>query len=229
MKVTPHHPYRLIEPLDILFEDGEALAINKPAGLAVDTPRDGSASVELQLSDLRLGFARPPFITHRIDRDTSGCLLLARNPKALKRIMAAFEAGTVEKAYIAILDGVPGEPEGWINLPLAKISSREEGWRMIGDKGGKPAATRWRMLDERNGRTLVLFTPKTGRTHQLRVHAAEGLGVPIQGDLVYGKPRVGGMMLHAWRISVPRDGKPPIAAEAPFPRRFIEAGFDAPV
>ncbi len=226
--VTPIHPLRLIEPLTILFEDGEVLAINKPAGLAVDRPRDGALSVESLLPELRLGFARPPQITHRIDRDTSGCLALARNPKAAKRIMAAFEAGTVEKAYLAILDGVPGEAEGRIDLPLAKVSSREAGWRMIVDEAGKPATTHWQVLAERDGRSLVLFTPKTGRTHQLRVHAAQGLGMPILGDPVYGRASAEGMMLHAWKLLIPRAAKPPIAAEAPFPDRFRQAGFDAP-
>ncbi|NIJ09607.1 tRNA pseudouridine32 synthase/23S rRNA pseudouridine746 synthase [Sphingomonas vulcanisoli] len=226
--VTPHRPHRLIERLDILFEDGEAIAISKPAGLAVDRPRDGSPSVESLLPDLRLGFGRPPFITHRIDRDTSGCLVLARNPKALKRVMAAFEEGAVEKTYLAILNGIPDQAEGVIDLPLAKISSREAGWRIIADPNGKPALTHWRKLAEKGERSLILFTPQTGRTHQLRVHAAEGLGLSILGDPVYGQPRADGMMLHAWKISIPREGKPPIAAEAPFPDRFRKAGFDAP-
>ena len=142
--------------------------------------------------------------------------------------MTAFEAARVEKAYCAILDGVPAGAEGKIDLPLTKVSSAAAGWRMIGDRKGRPAATHWRLLAEKGGRSLVLFTPRTGRTHQLRVHAAEGLGLPIVGDPIYGRSDVRGMMLHAWRIGVPREGKPPIAAEAPFPQRFIDAGFDAP-
>ena len=226
--VTPHHSRPPVRPLAILFEDGEAIVIDKPAGLAVDRPRDGSPAVETMLPDLRLSFARPPQISHRIDRDTSGCLLLARNPKALKRIMAAFEAGTVDKAYLAILDGVPHAEAGTIDLPLAKISSREAGWRIVVDPEGKPARTRWHRLASQDGRSLVLFEPETGRTHQLRVHAAKGLGLPILGDPVYGTAAAGGMMLHAWRLGVPRGAKPAIAAEAPFPDRFREAGFHAP-
>jgi len=85
--------------LPILFEDGEALVIDKPAGLAVDAPRDGGLSLENYLDALRFGFARWPTAVHRLDRDTSGCLLLARNPKAHKRFAAAFEAKQVEKVY----------------------------------------------------------------------------------------------------------------------------------
>lgn len=214
--------------LPILFEDAEAIVIDKPAGLAVDGPRAGGPSIEAMLDTLRFGFQRSPHITHRLDRDTSGCLALARNPKSLKRVMAAFEAGGVEKRYLAIVEGVPAEAEGAIYLPLLKISSAEEGWRMIGDRKGKPATTEWRTLAERDGRALILFTPRTGRTHQLRVHAAEGLGLPIMGDPVYGRPARSGLMLHAWSLSIPRDGKPPIAAEAPVPLRFSHLGFDAP-
>ena len=212
----------------ILFIDGEAIVVDKPAGLPVDFPRDGSLSVENHLDSLRFGFQRRPAAAHRLDRDTSGCLLLARNPKALARFGRAFEAGQVGKAYLAILDGVPAEAEGVIDLALAKVSSREAGWRMVPDPKGKAARTRWRMLAEAKGRALVLFEPETGRTHQLRVHAVDGLGVPILGDPVYGRGTPGGTMLHAWRLSVPRDGKPPVAAESPFPERFSALGFDAP-
>ncbi|MBO9714619.1 RluA family pseudouridine synthase [Sphingomonas sp.] len=215
----------------ILFLDGEAVVIDKPAGLAVDTPRDGSPSVEAMLDQLTFGFQRLPQPVHRIDRDTSGCLLLARNPKAMKRFGQAFEAGEVTKRYIAILDGVPEGEAGIVDLPLAKVSSAATGWRMRGDpRHGKPARTRWRLLQmgegQAKGRALVAFYPETGRTHQLRVHAAEGLGIPIMGDPVYGAGALPlGMMLHASALSVPRPGKRDITADAPWPRRFEEAGF----
>lgn len=209
----------------ILFIDGEAMVIDKPAGLPVDAPRDGSLSLDNHLDGLRFGFRRWPSAAHRLDRDTSGCLLLARNPKALARFGAAFEAGEVTKAYLAVLDGVPEAAEGRIDLALGKVSTREAGWRMVPDARGKPARTRWRRLAEARGRALILFEPETGRTHQLRVHAASGLGVPILGDPVYGRGTPGGTMLHAWRLSVPRGDKPPVAAEAPLPERFAALGF----
>ena len=111
----------------ILFIDGEAIVIDKPAGLPVDRPRDRSESLEDLLGELTFGFGRLPQPVHRLDRDTSGCLLLARNPKAHKRFGQAFEAGTVVKRYLAILDGEPGEDGGTIDLPLIKISSEAEG------------------------------------------------------------------------------------------------------
>ena len=178
------------------------------------------------LADLKMGFQRLPHPIHRLDRDTSGCLLLARNPGAAKRFGQAFEAGQVTKRYVAVLDGVV-EGQGLVDLPLAKVSTRAAGWRMVGDAAGKAARTHWRTIEVRDGRTLVEFRPETGRTHQLRVHAAEGLGVPIAGDPVYGR---GGpaMMLHAVFLSLPRANKPPAEAAAPLPPRFAHLGFVLP-
>ncbi|MGP1283111.1 MAG: RluA family pseudouridine synthase [Parasphingopyxis sp.] len=206
----------------ILFIDGEAIVIDKPAGLPVTRPKRGGDSVEDRLGSLRRGFARPPMIVHRLDQDTSGCLLLARNPKALKRFNRIFAEGEVSKTYWAVLDGELGAESGTVDLPLAKRSTRERGWWMVADRRGKPARTHWTTRKVEGGRTLVEFRPETGRTHQLRVHAREGLGVPILGDPVYGDggPR---MLLHARTLSVPRDGKADIVAEAPLPDHFANA------
>jgi len=212
--------------IPILFEDGEALVIDKPAGLPIERPRRGGASLEDHVEQLKLGFQRPPVPVHRIDTDTSGCLLLARNPKALKRFAKAFEDRLVEKRYLGVLAGVPSTSEGTIELSLSKISSAEKGWRMIAAKKGKPSITHWRVLAEIDGHALLEFRPETGRTHQIRVHCQAGLGMSLLGDPVYGNgkgaPRT---MLHAAAIGVPRDGKPPIAATAPLPRDFTALGF----
>lgn len=200
----------------ILFIDGEALVLNKPAGLPVDTPKRGGDSVERRLDELKCGFKRPPTAMHRLDQDTSGCLLFARHPSARAKFQGAFESGTVRKTYLAILAGVPEGADGLIDLPLSKKSSAEAGWRMVGDPAGQSARTRWRKLAERDGRTLVEFIPETGRTHQIRVHAREGLGAGIVGDFVYGLPG-GPMLLHASRLSVPRGTKAVIDATAPLP------------
>ena len=208
----------------VLFIDGEAIVIDKPAGLPVDTPRDRSLSVEMQRDALTFGFQRLPTIVHRIDRDTSGCLLLARNPKAHKRFQQAFEEGQVMKRYLAIIDGSPEADSGTIDMALAKRSSPQTGWRMVPDLKGKTARTRWRVLARNGGRAFVALFPETGRTHQLRVHMAEGLGMPIIGDPVYGR---GGeaMLLHAAAVSLARPGKRDVAAEAPLPEPFRAAGF----
>jgi tRNA pseudouridine32 synthase/23S rRNA pseudouridine746 synthase len=201
--------------------------IDKPAGLPVDAPRRGGDSLAARLGELRLGFHRPPAPVHRLDQNTSGCLLLARHPKAAKRFGHAFEQGQVEKTYLAVVDGEIEAQDGLIDLPLRKVSSAEQGWRMVGDPNGTPARTRWRKLETRDGRTLVEFSPLTGRTHQLRVHALEGLGAGIAGDPVYGSasgpPSTGSgqpMMLHALRLLVPRETKPAIDVTAPLPPHF---------
>ena len=212
--------------LPILFEDGEALVIDKPAGLPLDRPRAGGISLDDRLDELKLGFQRAPAPVHRLDQDTSGCLLLARNPKALKRFSAAFEDRLVEKRYLGIVAGRVAEEGGTIALGLAKISSAEKGWRMIPAKKGKPAVTHWRKLAECEGLTLVEFRPETGRTHQIRVHAASGLGAPLLGDPIYGGPKgAARTMLHASALGLARDGKPPIVAAAPLPADFVALGF----
>ena len=212
--------------IPILFEDGEALVIDKPAGLPIERPRRGGGSLEDHFEALKLGFQRAPVPVHRIDTDTSGCLLLARNPKSLKRFAKCFEDRVVEKRYLGVLSGVPADSEGTIELSLSKISSAEKGWRMIAARKGKPSITHWRVLHEIDGRALLEFRPETGRTHQIRVHCQAGLGMPLLGDPVYGigkgAPRT---MLHAAALSVPRDGKPPVAATAPLPRDFTALGF----
>ncbi|MCA1660982.1 MAG: RNA pseudouridine synthase [Novosphingobium sp.] len=212
--------------IPILFEDAEALVIDKPGGLPLERPRAGGESLADRLDELRLGFQRAPVPVHRLDADTSGCLLLARNPKALKRFAAAFEAREVEKLYLGILAGaLPGQ-EGTIELALSKISSAEKGWRMIPAKKGKRSVTHWRKLASKGGLTLVEFRPETGRTHQIRIHAASGLGAALLGDPVYGTGKgAARTMLHAAALSVPRASKPPVAARAPLPADFAALGF----
>ncbi len=213
--------------LPILFEDGEALVIDKPAGLPLDRPRAGGECLEDYLEQLKLGFQRAPSPVHRLDRDTSGCLLLARNPKALKRFSAAFEERQVEKTYLGLVAGEVAEESGTIELSLSKISSEKDGWRMIPAKKGKPAVTHWTRIVVRDGISLIKFMPVTGRTHQIRIHALAGLGFPLVGDPIYGKGdrRVGRTMLHASALILHRGEKPPITATSPLPTDFGILGF----
>jgi tRNA pseudouridine32 synthase/23S rRNA pseudouridine746 synthase len=214
--------------IDILYEDGEALVIDKPGGLPIERPRKGGPSLEDHLDQFKLGFQRAPMPVHRLDTDTGGCLLLARNPKALARFSRAFEEGAVAKTYLGLVADELQESEGRIELALSKISSKEKGWRMIPAKRGKPSITDWRRLWVGDGVTLVEFRPVTGRTHQIRVHAASGLRFPLVGDPVYGKPnpRCRRTMLHASTLEVQRAGKTPIVANSPLPADF--AAFDLP-
>lgn len=214
----------------ILFEDGEALVIDKPAGLPLDPPRAGGDSLENHLDALRFGFQREPHPVHRLDQDTSGCLLLARNPKALKRFSAAFEAREVEKVYLGIVAGEVQGESGTIELALSKISSAEKGWRMIPAKKGKPSVTHWKVLSRKPGMTLVEFRPETGRTHQIRIHALAGLGHALVGDPVYGDGKVAWRtMLHASELKVMREGKEPIDAYSPMPLDFAAFAFELPM
>jgi tRNA pseudouridine32 synthase/23S rRNA pseudouridine746 synthase len=205
----------------ILFIDAEAIVLDKPAGLPVDAPRRGGESIASRLDELRAGFKRPPTPMHRLDTDTSGCLLFARSPKARAIFQQAFEARAVEKYYLAVIGREIAEVEGVINLPLLKQSSAEAGWKMVGDPAGVTATTRWRRLAVLGDATLVEFRPVTGRTHQIRAHAREAFGTGIVGDRVYGIPG-GPMLLHASRLVVPRDGKPAIDVTAPLPDYFAE-------
>ena len=216
--------------LPILFEDGEALVIDKPGGLPLDRPRAGGHCLDDYLEQLKLGFQRPPAPVHRLDQDTSGCLLLARNPKALKRFSAAFEERQVEKSYIGLVAGELAEEAGTIELALSKISSEKDGWRMIAARKGKPAITHWERLAVHDGVTMVRFKPVTGRTHQIRIHALAGLGFALVGDPVYGKKdrRVTRTMLHASGLTLHRGDKPPISATSALPADFAILGFAEP-
>ncbi|MEO0642374.1 MAG: RNA pseudouridine synthase [Pseudomonadota bacterium] len=215
----------------IIFEDGEALVIDKPAGLSIDRPRKGGECLEDHLEALKLGFQRAPVPVHRLDTDTSGCLLLARNPKALKRFNKAFEDRQVEKTYLAVLAGHPEGTSGTIRLKLAKISSEAKGWRMIAAKKGKEAVSHWELVHTLGPHSVIRFRPETGRTHQLRIHAHKGLGAPLLGDPIYGSEAQRGKgarrtMLHASHLTITREGKPPIAAHAPLPADFTALGVN---
>ena len=205
----------------ILFIDGEAIVLDKPAGLPVDAPRRGGESLSSRLDELRCGFKRLPTPMHRLDQDTSGCLLLARNPNARAMLQQAFEQRQVGKYYLAVIGRELEEEGGTISVPLGKRSSAEAGWRMVADPAGQSAETEWRRILVRGGSTLVEFRPLTGRTHQIRAHAREAFGCGIVGDRVYGTPG-GSMLLHASRLVVPRPGKQDIDVTAPLPEHFGE-------
>ncbi|HEY7005830.1 MAG TPA: RNA pseudouridine synthase [Sphingomicrobium sp.] len=205
----------------ILFIDAEAIVIDKPSGLPVDTPRRGGDSIASRLDELKCGFKRPPTPMHRLDTDTSGCLLFARTPKARAQFQQAFETRAVEKHYLAVVATEISDEAGEIDIPLAKHSTAEAGWKMVADPNGLAAMTHWRRLAVRDGATLVELHPLTGRTHQIRAHAREAFGRGIVGDRVYGVPG-GPMLLHASRLVVPREGKPAIDVTAPLPDYFGE-------
>jgi tRNA pseudouridine32 synthase/23S rRNA pseudouridine746 synthase len=211
-------------PFALLYRDTHLIVIDKPAGMAVHPGPQTPDSLEDFLPDLAFGNQRWPILAHRLDRDTSGCLVLARHPKAIKRVSAMFEAGQVKKLYWAVLESLPDDDSGTIDAPLLKISSAEAGWRMVVDRRGKRAVTHWQVIDR--AARLVEFRPETGRTHQLRVHAAV-LGHPILGDPVYGAGK-GPMRLHARAITLPYDPAAPLTITAALPADWPSQALFSP-
>ncbi|WP_019015063.1 RluA family pseudouridine synthase [Elioraea tepidiphila] len=205
----------------VLYRDEAVLVIDKPAGLPVHRGPRGGASVEDLLESLRFGKRRLPQPAHRLDADTAGCLVLGRTKPALAALGRAFAEGAVEKVYWAVVRGGPTVEMGEIALPVAKRSTREAGWRMVVDPAGAPALTLWRVLGRGADRTWLELRPRTGRTHQLRVHCA-AMGWPILGDAVYGAGEPGGLALLARSIAIPSLG---VAAEAPVPAPMQRQGM----
>ena len=213
----------------LLHRDGLMLIIDKPAGIAVHAGPRGGDTLEDFLGQLRFGLPADPQLAHRLDRDTSGCLVLGRHRKALRRLGALFAEGKVEKTYWALVLGAPAQDSGRIEAPLAKLNA-VKGWKMLVSADGQPAVTEWRVLGRGAGRAWIECRPLTGRTHQIRVHLAH-LGHPILGDPLYGprdqESRGQPLHLHARRIVVPLyPGKPAIVAEAPLPAA-LTPGFAA--
>jgi tRNA pseudouridine32 synthase/23S rRNA pseudouridine746 synthase len=208
----------------LLYRDGLMLVIDKPAGMAVHRGPKGGESLEDHFDALRFGLPRAPALAHRLDRDTSGCLVLGRHRKALAALGRMFKNGAVGKTYWAVVEGGPEADEGRIELALSK-RDETRGWWMKPDPEGQPAVTTWKVLGRGDGLTWLAMEPVTGRTHQLRVHAAE-MGWPIVGDNIYGSaPREGGptLHLHSREIVVPiSKNKPPVVTTAPVPEHMRE-------
>jgi tRNA pseudouridine32 synthase/23S rRNA pseudouridine746 synthase len=208
----------------LLYRDGLMLVIDKPAGLSVHRGPKGGASLEDYFDALRFGLPRDPALGHRLDKDTSGCLVLGRHRKALALLGKLFKNGKVGKTYWAVVEGGPAEDEGRIDMPLGKLDE-SRGWWMKPDPEGKPAISTWTVMGRTEGHAWLALEPLTGRTHQLRVHCAE-MGFPIFGDPIYGSaPRQGGppLHLHSRQIVVPiSKNKPAVAVEAPAPKHMQE-------
>jgi tRNA pseudouridine32 synthase / 23S rRNA pseudouridine746 synthase len=220
----------------LLYRDGLMLVIDKPAGLAVHNGPKGGICLQNFFDALCFGLPRPPGLAHRLDRDTSGCLILGRHRKALAHLGKLFRDGDVGKIYWAVVEGGPEADKGLIDLPLGRLDDKI-GWWMKHDPEGQPSATKWKVMGrvststypspagDNKGLTWLELEPLTGRTHQLRVHCAE-MGWPILGDGIYGNaPRTGGtpLQLHAREIVVPLyKNREPIKVTAPAPPHMRE-------
>jgi tRNA pseudouridine32 synthase / 23S rRNA pseudouridine746 synthase len=206
----------------LLYRDGMMLVIDKPAGIAVHRGPKGGACLEDYFDALRFGLPRKPALAHRLDRETSGCLVLGRHHKALEKLGLLFKQGKVQKTYWGIVAGGPSEDEGLIDLPLKRLDPAR-GWWMKADSSGLPSQTSWRVLSRKENFALLELTPLTGRTHQLRVHCATA-GWPILGDSIYGHGGPTELQLHARAIVVPLyKNKEPVMVEAPVPPQMREA------
>ncbi|EHH67906.1 RluA family pseudouridine synthase [Gluconobacter morbifer] len=184
--------------LPVLLETPRFLILNKPAGLAVHPGPSTRDSVETRLVPHPRG---GPWLAHRLDADTAGCLLIARRKTALLEAQDAFRHRRTHKLYWAVVVGNPPEDSGSITGPLLKRSDRN-GWRMVVDANGDNARTDWRVLGRKDGLCWLELDLLTGRTHQARAHCAAALGTPILGDPVYGTSCPAGLHLLARRLEV---------------------------
>src|SRR5215472_12358285 len=214
----------------VLYRDGLILVIDKPAGIAVHPGPGGGPDLESGFDALRFGLPYPPALAHRLDRDTSGCLVLGRHPRALRRLGALFSGGLVDKVYWAVVEGLPAETEGSIETGLKKLT-RGTGWRMVTDLDGQHAVTKYRVLGADQNRAWLELRPRTGRTHQLRVHCA-AIGCAVAGDRTYGSSQTGErLQLYARSVKLPLyPTRGPVEITAPVPPHMLAAlaqlGYD---
>jgi len=217
-------------PLDVIFENGDVLLVNKPAGMVVH-PAAGHATGTLvhaalaHAPDLEgIGGEIRPGVVHRLDRDTSGLILLAKNDAAYHGLQQQFKSRSISKTYLAITEGRPPTDSGKIEAPIGRDPKNRKRMSIVAADRGRSAITAYRMLEALPEASLLEVHPETGRTHQIRVHLAF-LGCPVAGDRVYGrrKPMVQAprQMLHAWRLRLQLPGeREPREFEAPLPLDF---------
>lgn len=221
----------------VIHRDAAAIVINKPPGLATQGGTKTERHVDGLLDALEFEAEGRPKLVHRLDKDTSGALLIARNARAAAFFAKSFSSRTARKVYWAIIAGVPSIEEGLIDLPIAKQPGTGGEKMYVDEKEGSPSRTRYRVIERAGNRAcFVELHPLTGRTHQLRVHMS-AIGHPIVGDGKYGGPDAfltGGisrkMHLHARRIRIDHPDGSPIDVRADLPTHFAESlehlGFD---
>lgn len=194
---APSERYSLSQNMpEILFEDQWLLVLHKPEGV-LSVPGKSEEQSIYSLLRARYPEATGPLVVHRLDMATSGLLLAAKTQEVHRHLQAQFENRSIKKRYIALLDGILSEEEGVIDLPICP-DYLDRPRQMVNEELGKTAITRYQVMDRKNGQTRIAFFPLTGRTHQLRVHAAHPLGLncPIVGDELYGR-KAERLYLHA--------------------------------
>lgn len=219
---------KLIE--NILYRDANCLVVNKPAGVAVHKGTGKGPNLEEDLKDLCFGLPNIPQLAHRLDAATSGCLVLGRHRKALAHLGRLFQNNFIQKQYWAIVEGIPDQKQGTIDLPLVKQNDRSHHWWMkVDHEKGQTAITHYQVLHTFDARyAFLILTPVTGRTHQLRVHT-DACGFPILGDGIYNRSSLykgrhdQKLHLHARYLSIPYHmKKPSIDVYAPLPDHMVD-------
>ncbi|MBL9146625.1 MAG: RluA family pseudouridine synthase [Verrucomicrobiaceae bacterium] len=199
-------------PIDVLYEDADLIVINKASGIVVH-PAAGNPDGTLvnallhHCDDLSgIGGEVRPGIVHRLDKDTSGCMVVAKHDRSHALLAEQFAHRRISKLYLAAVNGIPKERSGRIENMIGRHPVDRKRMAVLFDGTGKNAVTEWKMLCEAQGCALILNTLLTGRTHQIRVHMRDVLQCPILGDSLYGHPpkqkvKVARLMLHAWRLA----------------------------
>jgi 23S rRNA pseudouridine1911/1915/1917 synthase len=235
--IPPTQPLELIPeeiPLDILYEDDYLIIVNKPAGLVVH-PAPGHENGTLvnallsHCSDLAgIGGVQRPGIVHRLDKDTTGAITIAKTDFAHQHLQAQLKAKTARREYWGIVYGVPSTESGTVNLPIGRHPIDRKKMAVVPpQKGGREAVTHWKILERLGNHTLMQFLLETGRTHQIRVHCTQ-IGNPIVGDTLYSCGRslgvnLSGQVLHARKLTLEHPmTKKTIAAIAPLPADFTK-------
>jgi 23S rRNA pseudouridine1911/1915/1917 synthase len=221
-------------PLDILYEDDHLIIINKPAGLVVH-PAPGHPDGTLVNALLAhcpnlpgIGGVQRPGIVHRLDKDTTGAIVVAKTEQAHQHLQAQLKAKTARREYLGIVYGAPKTETGTINLPIGRHPVDRKKMAVVPvEKGGREAVTHWQVSERLGNYTLMRFQLETGRTHQIRVHSAQ-IGHPIVGDPIYSSARslgvnLSGQALHAWRLKLQHPvTQEYIEAEAAPPQEFTK-------
>lgn len=233
VRVPPPTPTGLVAediPLDIVFENEDLVAVNKPAGMVVH-PAAGHASGTLVNAMLGydpdiegIGGEERPGVVHRLDKETSGLILLAKNERAHRWLQDQFRLRKVDKTYLALVDGKPPTPSGRVEAHIGRDPSHRKRMAIVPESRGREAISEYKTVESFRSHTLLEFHPLTGRTHQIRLHCAF-LGCPIVGDNVYGKKKssleIDRHFLHAYRLRIVLPGeREPRAFEAPLPEEL---------
>jgi len=236
VRIPPPVPTDLIPeniPLDILFENDDLIVVNKPAGMVVH-PAVGHSSGTLVNAVLEydpeiegIGGEERPGVVHRLDKETSGLILLAKNERAHRWLQDQFRLRKVDKTYLALVDGKPPTSSGRVEAYIGRDPSHRKRMAIVPESRGREAISEYKTIKEFQGFSLLEFHPLTGRTHQIRLHCAF-LKCPIVGDEVYGRKKstidIGHHFLHAYRLKIVLPGeKEPRLFEAPLPEELEQA------